>query len=118
MAVIVAALGFVVAVFGALGLVSPNRLVKLLSLLEPRTRFAFAVLSRIASGVALLVAGGDTRFPAEVRVLGFIVLVAGIALIPLGAGLFDAIVQWWFRWPSSLVRLWSAAPITLGAFLV
>jgi hypothetical protein len=118
MGVIVAALGIVVVVFGAVGLVSPNRLVKLLSLLEPRPRFFIAVLFRIVFGVVLLVAGGDTRFPAEIRVLGVFVLLAGIALIPFGAELFDKVLQWWFRWPSSFVRLWSAVPITLGAFLV
>jgi hypothetical protein len=118
MAFIVAAIGVVVAVFGALGLVSPNRLEKLLSLVEPRSRFFIAVLSRIVIGVALLVAGGDTRFPIEILVLGLLALLAGIALIALGAGLFDALVRWFLGWPSLLIRFWAAAAITIGAFLV
>jgi hypothetical protein len=118
MAVIVAALGIVVAMFGALGIVSPGRLVKLLSQLQPRTRFLVAVLFRIVIGAALLVAGGVTRFPAEVRALGLLALIAGIVLASLGTEVFDKLLQWWSRWPSSVVRFWSAVPFTIGAFLV
>jgi hypothetical protein len=92
--------------------------VKLLSQLQPRTRFLIAVLFRIVIGAALLVAGGATRFPAEIRALGLIAVVAGIVLASFGTEVVHKLLKWWSRWPSSGVRLWSAAPFTIGVFLV
>jgi hypothetical protein len=111
--------GVLVTALGAVGLARP---VALISLVErpwqTRAGLLLAVAVRVVLGVALLVAAPDSRFPATLRALGGLSLLAAVALPLVGFERLRRFVQWWAERPSGFVRAWSAAALLFGVFVV
>ena len=74
--------------------------------------------SRVVLGVALIVAAPPARFPTLFAVLGWISIVAAIALPLCGRARLRAFLGWFERMPTTLVRLWLVSGVVFGAFLL
>jgi hypothetical protein len=88
-------IGVVVMVIGALALVTPAQFIALGdSILTPAGMYAIAVV-RILVGVLLFVAAQASRAPTVLRVVGLVVVAAGIATPLFGADRSRQVFDWW-----------------------
>jgi hypothetical protein len=102
---------------GLLGVASPALLLDLARpLLSPVALYVVAAV-RVAFGVVLLIAASGSRMPRTVRILGIIIVVAGVLTPFLGVERSQAIFDWWSQQPAWFMRLWAALPIILGCFV-
>ena len=118
MAIIVSAVGVVIAVIGAIGVASPHKLITLLDHVQSPTRFWLAVFMRVVLGVVFLVVAPDCRLPLVVQIVGVVSLVAAFGILALGRKRLDAFIGWWLRRSPALFRLWASAAIAFGTLLV
>ena len=118
MAIIVSALGVVIAVIGAIGVASPHRLIVLLDRLQSPARFWLAVTTRAVFGAVFLAVAPDCRLPLVVQVVGVMSLVAALGMLAMGRERLDAFIGWWLSRSPTLFRLWATAAIAFGVLLV
>jgi len=117
----VAAIGVVIGMVGAIGVVSPGILLSpALDGLKsaPRRIYGLAV-ARLVIGVILVVAASSTGFPTLVMLIGAVFILRA-ALIPmLGLDRTRALIEW-LQGRSLLVTrlLFLAGVVPLGVFLV
>src|SRR5262245_66580601 len=80
------ALALVPIVLGAIGVVAPAQLVGIARLFESQSGLYVAAAIRIILGVALVLAASGARAPAVVRVIGVVILAAGLLTLVIGLG--------------------------------
>ena len=115
---VVLAFGLLIAVVGALGVVSPRTLAAgVRRLWASGFGMTAAVGVRVVLGVALIFAAPETRFPMTIRVLGIVALVAAFAIPILGRERLDRMVTWWMVQPASRQRGWCVITLAFGAFV-
>ncbi len=78
----------------------------------------FAVVVRLLMGAALIVAAPVSNFPVVFEVLGWIAIVAAVALILIGRERMAALIAWFVRRPTWLMRLWLLFGMAFGGFLI
>jgi hypothetical protein len=83
---------------------------------------AFYVIAavRVTLGLVLISVAPDSRAPRTLRVLGYLILLAGIATALTGlAGIERAriMIEWWLKQGSGVIRLTSALVLALGGFI-
>ena len=117
---------YVVTLFGAaivtlslVGLVVPARLMAMVGGVMGRAMGMWiASGARVVLGVALIVAAPQSMFPTAFVALGWIALVAAVALPLIGRGRVGSLLIWLEKMPSLLVRLWLLVGVAFGAFLM
>jgi hypothetical protein len=77
-----------------------------------------AVAVRFVMGIILILAAGQTRFPVIVAVLGWLSIMAALALMVIGRARFQRLIDWALSLPSASRRAAPIAGIVLGSFLV
>ena len=108
---------FVVAV-GVFGLVAPRGLVTAVgALVTPLGLYAVAAL-RVLFGIGLLLAAPPSRAPRVLRVLGIVILVAGIITPFFGVERSRAIVDWWSTQGTAFMRVLGGLAVVFGAFVM
>ena len=108
---------FIVAI-GLCGLAAPHGLLTAVqSVLTPRGLYLVATL-RVAFGVVLVLAAPSSRAPRVLRLLGFIILVAGLTTPFFGIDRARAVLDWWTAQGPAFMRLWAGLAVALGAFVV
>jgi len=117
-------LAFVVALLilavGAVGILVPSGLVWIAQ--HSVTSGAFYVIAtvRIAFGLVLISVASVSRAPKTVRVLGYLILIAGITTALTGWVAIErarAIIEWWLQHGSGVVRLTGVLVLALGGFV-
>jgi hypothetical protein len=115
---------FVVAllilVAGAVGFLVPSGLVWIARHSVTSGAFYIIATVRVAFGLVLISVASVSRAPKTLRVLGYLVLIAGIttALTGLVAiGRARAIIEWWSQQGSGVVRLTGVVVLALGGFV-
>ena len=106
-----------VAAIGALGVVSPDRLLGVVRRFQSPTGLYAAAAIRLVFGVALFLAAPTSRAPEIVRVLGVFIIVAGLITPFFGVERFRRIVEWWSALGPVVVRIWAASTLVLGLWL-
>jgi hypothetical protein len=111
----VAAIGAFLLAIGVVGVVSPVALAGFVSRWQTPNGLHLAAGIRVVVGIALLVAAGESRAPAFLRILGWVSIATG-ALTPLmGLRRFEALLAWWKGQPAPFRRAWAALAAGLGA---
>ena len=111
--------GVVIVALSVWGVVVPNRLIALVTGSMNRGAGLYVGIgSRVVLGVALIVAAPPAKFPTLFAVLGWISIAAAIALALFGRTRLRALLGWFERLPTTLVRLWLMVGVVLGAFLL
>ena len=106
------------AVLGAVGVVYPEVLVGLVRVfLETPTGLYAAAGIRIVSGVALIFAAPPSRAPRTLRVLGAIVIVAGLRLPVVGVEGLRSRVEWFSALDPGFLRIYAVFVLGLSALL-
>ena len=114
------AAGLLIAAIGAVGIIAPSGLLWIAR--HSVTSGAFYVIAavRVAFGLVLISVASVSRAPKTLRVLGYLILIAGIATALTGLVAIeraDAIIGWWLRRGSGVVRLTGIPLLVLGGFV-
>jgi hypothetical protein len=115
---IVIAVSLFAAGVGALGLASPAGMIRLVSAWQPESGLWAASVIRLAFGIALWAAATGSRFPAALKVLSVVSVASAVALPLMGVSRFKSILAWWARQSPVFMRIWSAAALLMGLFLI
>ncbi len=117
-------LAFVVALLilavGALGVLMPSGLVWIAQHSVNSGAFYVIATVRVAFGLVLISVASVSRAPKTLRVLGYLILVAGITTALTGLVAIErarAIIEWWLQQGSGVVRLTGVLALALGSFV-
>ena len=117
MALAVLALGILIAVVGAVGMVTPTSLVTIAGVfVTPLGLYAAAAL-RVALGTALVVAAPTSRTPTTLRVLGVIIIVGGLVTPLIGVDRARMFLAWWVTQGTMVMRVWASIALVFGLVL-
>jgi len=112
------AIGALVILVSALSFAVPDlRLALEESVLTPTGLYAIAV-GRIAIGLVFVFAAPASRAPRTLRVLGFIVIIAGLSTPWFGVARSRAVVDWLASVGPWSLRLAAGVGMAIGAFIV
>jgi hypothetical protein len=106
-----------VAALGAVGVVSPARLVALARRFDSSRGIYVATALRLVLGATLIVAAPTSRAPGAVRILGVVIFLAGVITPWFGLERFRRILTWWSTRSALLQRAWAGLALVLGLFL-
>ena len=117
-------LGFGVALVimavGTVGILVPSGLVWIAQ--HSVTSGAFYVIAtvRVGFGLVLISAASVSRAPKTLRVLGYLILIAGITTALTGLVAIErarATIEWWLQQGSGVIRLTGVLVLALGGFV-
>jgi hypothetical protein len=117
MVVLAFILSLFVAVLGAVGIVSPVKLLAFARRFESQAGIYVAAVFRIIMGVVFLYSAPTSRFPEIVRILGIVILVAGLITPLIGRERFRRMLHWWSARGSAFMRVWAGFALGFGLFL-
>ena len=111
-------IGALLILAGAISFAAPDlRLALERSVITPAGLYAIAAL-RIAIGLAFVLAAPASRAPRTLRVLGLIVIIAGLATPWFGVARAQAVLNWFASAGPLLMRVDAGIGMALGGFLV
>jgi hypothetical protein len=112
------AIGALVILASAMSIAAPDlRLALERSVMTPAGLYAIAAV-RIAIGLVFVLAAPASRAPRTLRVLGLIVIIAGLATPWFGVARARAALNWFESAGPWLMRLAAGVGMALGGFLV
>ena len=111
-------LGLVIASIGLVGVAVPTALLEISSIALTPAGLYSAAAFRIVVGVVLIFAAVPSRMPRTVRVLGALIVIAGLATPFVGVDRARALVDWWSALGPVFMRAWAALAVALGLFIV
>jgi len=117
MAFVALVLSLFVAALGALGMFSPMRLLDIVRHFQSPAGVYAAAALRIILGVALFLAAPTSRAPEVVRILGIIILVAGLITPLFGLERFRRLLDWWSARGPAFMRVWAGFALAFGLLL-
>lgn len=115
---IVVAVSLIAAGAGAFGFASPAGMIRFVLTWQSKSGLWAASAIRLAFGIALWAAAAGSRFPATLKVLGVLSVASSVALPLMGVSRFKSILAWWSRQTPVFMRIWSAAAVLMGLFLI
>jgi hypothetical protein len=110
----------VIMAVGTLGIFVPSGLAWIAPHAVTPSAFYVIAAVRVAIGLVLVSVASVSRAPKALRVLGYFILIAGIATALMGLVAIDrarTLVEWWLQQGSGLVRLTGAVVLSLGGFI-
>jgi hypothetical protein len=111
-------IGVLVILGGAISFAAPDVVLSLgRSVTTPGGLYAIAAL-RIALGLVFVLAAPASRAPQTLRVLGVIVIIAGLTTPWFGVARTRAVLDWWATAGPSFTRVAASVPMAIGGFLV
>ena len=118
--IIVLVIGGLVIVGAGWGMFAPGKLMAFVtSAMDQHWGIYIAVISRLVLGLALISVAPASLFPIVFHVLGWIAIIAAVALAAAGRERVRRFIAWWSeRISASTVRLWLLFGLAFGAFLV
>jgi len=117
MAIVALVLSLFVAALGALGIVSPMRLLGIVRQFQRPAGLCAAAILRVVLGVALFFAAPTSRSPEVVRILGIIILVSGLVTPLFGLERFRTLINWWSTRGPAFMRVWAGFALAFGLLL-
>lgn len=117
MTLLALALSLAIAALGALGVVSPARLLGVVSRFQTPAGLYAAAALRIVLGSALVVAAPDSRAPDVLPVLGVFIVLAGLVTPLFGLARYRRLLTWWSSQEPAFVRAWAAFALLFGLAL-
>ena len=107
----------VVVAIGIVGVIMPDRLVALREYVAtPAGLYTVAAL-RVGIGLVLIFAAAGSRVPRTLRVIGIVVLVAGLVTPLFGVERTRVVLDWEAAQGTSFIRAVAVLPLALGSFL-
>jgi hypothetical protein len=117
MAIVALVLSFLVAALGVVGLISPMRLLEIVRHFQSQVGLYAAAALRVVLGLALFLAAPASRAPKILRILGIIILVAGLFTPLFGVERIHRLMDWWSTQGAVFMRVWAALALAFGLLL-
>lgn len=114
------AIGICIALVGAVGIAEPSALVWIAQHASTPGAFYAVAAIRIAFGAVLISVAPASRAPRGLRLLGSVIVLAGIATALTGLVGMErarAIIEWWLQQGSNVIRATSLLLVALGSFV-
>lgn len=118
---IISLLGILIALLGAVMVISPPAIFGLFRAhADAPWIHVLAVVVRLVLGAALLVHAHESRYPLAFQVLGWLSVIAALALTLVGRARFKALMRWTLTLADSpwLPRFAGSLAVLLGVFLL
>jgi hypothetical protein len=113
--------GLCVATVGVVGMFAPSSLVWIAQHSVTSGAFYLLAAVRVAAGVVLISAAPTSRAPKALRMVGYVIVVAGLATALTGlVGMERArtIIGWWLDQGAVIIRVTSVVLVAFGGFVV
>jgi hypothetical protein len=113
--------GLCVATVGVVGMLAPSSLVWIAQHSVTSGAFYLLAAVRVAVGVVLISAAPASRAPKALRMVGYVIVVAGLATALTGlVGMERArtIIGWWLDQGTGIIRVTSVVLVAFGGFVV
>ena len=107
---------FVIAV-GATGIIAPDRLFSVGTLVATPAGLLVIAVIRIAIGIVLIMTAPASRMPRALQAVGAIVLLAGLVTPLFGVERTKAVLAWEAAQGMVWLRVGGALAVTIGGFL-
>ena len=78
----------------------------------------FAVVIRVFFGIALVIGAPETRYPGVIQVLGWITIIAGLAIAVIGRKRFKKVSEWVINLPAGIYYPASVLGLLFGGFII
>ena len=117
MKIVALVLSLFAAALSALGLLSPTRLLDIVRHFQSPVGLYVAAALRIVLGLALFFAAPTSRSPKAVRILGIIILVAGLFTPLFGVERVHRLLSQWSAQGPMFLRVWATFALAFGLFL-
>jgi hypothetical protein len=111
------ALGFVIAAIGVLGIAAPLVLLELGRSLQSAGAIYVVATLRVALGAILIWAAPDSRTPRTLRIIGVLIIVAGVITLFFDVDRSRAMLDWWSTQSSFFTRAWLTMAVIFGLFI-
>jgi hypothetical protein len=112
--------GFCILAVGAVGVVAPTTLFWIAQHFVTSGPFYALAVIRVAFGLVLISVASESRAPKGLRVVGFVIVIAGIASALAGLlaiGRARATIEWWMQQGSGVARLSGVLVLAPGGFV-
>ena len=117
--ILVLLFGLVICGLSGWGVLSPRVIMRMVSdIMDGTGGIVIAVGVRIVLGIVLLVAAAGSRHPLAFEVLGWIAIIAAVAIVIMGRTRLKAIVAKIAGFPDGMLRLGMVFGVLFGAYLV
>jgi hypothetical protein len=117
--IVVLALGAFICLFSVWGFFAPDKIWKMINgVMEKDWAIHVAVIMRLLLGAALIIAAPQSRYPEVMEVLGWIAIIAAVAILFMGRDRLKKFIAWFQRMTNTMVRVWLVFGFAFGAFLV
>lgn len=110
-------LGLAIAVVGLLGVAAPSVLLEFGRSLQTTNGLYVVAAIRVVFGAVLLWAAPRSRMPRILRLLGALIIIAGVSTPFLGIERFRAMFDWWSSQGAFFTRAWAVVAIAFGLFI-
>ena len=112
------ALSIAVSALGAIGIFSPNTLLAIGREFTTPVGLFVAAAIRVVFGAVLMLAAPASRAPRAIRVVGLVILVAGVITPFFGVERARAILDWWSAQGALLAHIAPAVALAFGGSLI
>lgn len=112
-------LGILLGLLGAIGLFSPDSLIRVVTRfwMHPRGLFLAMVL-RLIFGIIMITAAPQTRAPLTIEIIGVLSIAGAVALPLIGFQRMQRLIGWWTSRSASTLRCWALIALFFGLFLI
>jgi hypothetical protein len=113
-------LGGCIAAVGIGGLVAPSGLVWIARHSVTSGAFYLIAAVRVAFGLVLVSAASASRAPRTLRIMGYVIVVAGLATALTGLVSIErarTIIDWWLQQGVGMIRVTAVVLVALGGFV-
>ena len=111
-------IGLIIASLGILGMAAPAVLLDATAFALTQTGLYVAAVLRVAFGLVLFLAAPVSRLPRTMRILGALIVLAGVMTPFFGVERARAIVDWWTVQGPLFMRAWAAIAVVLGLLII
>ena len=118
MRLLAATFGLIIVAIGALGVAGPAVLLELGRTLQTPSALYVVAAIRIVFGAVLLAVASGSRMPRTLRVLGIVIIIAGLLTPFFGVERTQAVLRWWSSQDPLLVRALAGVAIVFGIFII
>jgi hypothetical protein len=118
MSAVVVVIGIFITAMGLLGIAAPGRLIHFVKSVQTPAGLYSAAGLRVLLGVALWFAAPASRAPDALRILGVVVLVAGLVTPIFGLKRSHKLLEWWWSRGAGFIRAWAFFAAAFGLLLI
>jgi hypothetical protein len=116
--VLATVMGALIAAIGIVGIAGPSVLLEFgHSLQTPGALYVVAAV-RIIFGAVLIWVASSSRMPRTLRVIGVIIIVAGLLAPLFGVERSQAMLNWFSSQGPLFMRAWASIAVIFGVFIV